>query len=224
MIRPFNGTGDVSLWLKKVKLVVRTKKSKDLAAIIPLFLEDQAYMVFDHMNIADQEDAGKIEKALLEAFSMDAFQAYDAFRTRVWLNEPVDVFLADLVRLAHLAELTDENLIKRAFVVGLPGQVSRTLRATARIQDLGIAEISQQARILMSEYQESICSVASANNIVKTPKSRAEQPKKPDRPRNEQRKTISCWTCGQDGHISRFCPSKKSGNGFGVTAAPAVSP
>ena len=104
---------------------------------------------------------------------MNAFQAYDAFRTRVWLNEPVDVFLANLVRLEHLSELTDENLIKRAFVVGLPGQVSRTLQATARIQDLGIAEISQQARILMSEYQESICSVASANTIVKTPKSRA---------------------------------------------------
>ena len=69
MIKPFNGTGDVSLWLKKVKLVVRTKKSKDLAAIILLFLEDQAYMVFDHMNIVDQKDAGKIEKALLEAFS-----------------------------------------------------------------------------------------------------------------------------------------------------------
>ena len=43
MIKPFNGTGDVSLWLKKVKFVVRTNKSKDLAAIIPLFLEDQAY-------------------------------------------------------------------------------------------------------------------------------------------------------------------------------------
>ena len=74
----------------------------------------------------------KIEKALLEAFSMDAFQAYNAFRTRVWLNVLlVDVFLADLVKLVHLAELTDENLIKRAFVVGLPGQVSRTLQATA---------------------------------------------------------------------------------------------
>ena len=83
MIKPFNETGEVSFWLKKVKLVVRTKKSKDLAAIIPLFLEDQAYMGFDHMNIADQEDAGKIKKALLEAFSMDAFEANYVFRTRV---------------------------------------------------------------------------------------------------------------------------------------------
>jgi len=41
MVKPFNGTGDMSLWLKKVKLVVKTKKSKDLAAIIPLFLKDQ---------------------------------------------------------------------------------------------------------------------------------------------------------------------------------------
>ena len=54
MIKPFNGNGDVSHWLKKVQLVVRTKKSKDLAVIIPLFLEDQVYMVFDHMHIADQ--------------------------------------------------------------------------------------------------------------------------------------------------------------------------
>ena len=118
-------------------------------------------MVFDHMDVLDQEDADKYENAMLESFSMDAFQACDAFRAKEWSNEPVDVFLEDFVRLANLADLSDENLIKRAFVVGLPGQVSCTLRATARIQNLGMADISHQARILMSEYQESICSVAS---------------------------------------------------------------
>ena len=56
-------------------------------------------MIFNHINMADHEDTGKIKEALLENFSMDAFQAYDVFRTRVWLNEPVDVFSADIVRL-----------------------------------------------------------------------------------------------------------------------------
>ena len=72
------------------------------------------------MNIAGQVDAGKIEKVLLEAFSMDAFRAYDVFRIRVWLNDQVDVLLTDLVRLAHMAELSDQNIIKRAFVMCLP--------------------------------------------------------------------------------------------------------
>jgi len=224
MVKPFNGNGDVCLWLKKMKLVAKTKKSKDLATIIPLFLEDQAFMVFDHMDVVDQEDADKIEKALLEAFSMDVFQAYDAFRAREWSNEPVDVFLADLVRLANLADLSDENLIKRAFVVGLPGQVSRTLRATARIQDLGMADISHQARILMSEYQESMCSVASRHQNAPKLRTRPDQAQKTDTPRTDQRKPILCWSCGQNGHISRFCPSKKTGNGYGVAVAPAVSP
>jgi len=213
MIKPFNGNGDVCLWLKKMKLVSKTKKSKDLATIIPLFLEDQAFMVFDHMDVVDQEDADKIEKALLEAFSMDAFRA------REWSNEPVDVFLADLVRLANLADLSDENLIKKAFVVGLPEQVSRTSRAKARIQDLGIADISHQARILMFEYQESMCSVASRHQNAPKSIIRPDQAQ-----RTDQRKSILCWSCGQNGHISRFCPSKKTGNGFGVAVAPAVSP
>ena len=149
---------------------------------------------------------------------MDVFQAYDAFRAREWSNEPVDVFLADIVRLANLADLSDENLIKRAFVVGLPGQVSHTLRAMARIQDLGIY-ISHQARILMSEYQESMCSVASRHQNAPKSIIRPDQAQ-----RTDQRKSILCWSCGQNGHISRFCPSKKTGNGFGVAVAPAVSP
>jgi len=82
--------------------------------------------------------------------------------------------------------------------MGLLGQVSRTIRAKAHIQDLRIAEICQQTMILISEYQKLICPVASAKSIVKNP----EQALKPDRPRNEQLKSILCWTCGQDGHIS----------------------
>ena len=58
------------------------------------------------------------------------------FFKRVWRDEPVDVYMTELRKLARLAGNTSDKLLLRAFEVGLPSVVSHELRATTNIENL----------------------------------------------------------------------------------------
>ena len=71
-----------------------------------------------------------VERVLLDAFAMNAYQAYDRFRLRIWEEgEAVDVYLTDLRRLARLAGVESDDLLRVAFIVGV---TSWGICATAR--------------------------------------------------------------------------------------------
>ena len=151
-IKSFDGSGDVATWLKKLKLVALLKKVEDVASLIPLYLDGAAFAVYDQMEEGKKKVAVEVEKVLLSAFAKNKFFAYDDFRQRSWIpGESVDVFLADLRRLAGLAGIETDDLIRCAFVCGLPSDVSAQLRAASRIQDTDLATICEQARVMMDE-------------------------------------------------------------------------
>ena len=80
MIKSFDGSGDVTVWLKKIKLVAKMQKIEDLASLIPLYLDGPAFAIFEQMEEGDKDNEESIEAALLSAFSMNCFQAWDALR------------------------------------------------------------------------------------------------------------------------------------------------
>ena len=106
-IKPYAGVGDIGTWIKKLKMVGKHQKIDDLVSFLPLLLEDSAFLVYDHLSEELQRSMPDVERALLDAFSIDPFQAYESFRSRNWRDEPVDVFLGDLQRLAMLAGITE---------------------------------------------------------------------------------------------------------------------
>jgi formamidopyrimidine-DNA glycosylase len=234
VIKPFDGSGDVATWLKKVKLVARIKKIKDTAALIPLYLEGAAFAVYDQISDAEKDCADDVEKALLNAFGQNKFAAYDVFRQRSWCpGEAVDVFLADLRRLAGLADIEDDELIRCAFVCGLPPDVSSTLRAASRIRTASIQTIVEQARVLMDER------VQGAMAAVRSSARRTDEDATPQRriqcyecggghPARycKRKKPVTCWNCDKAGHLARNCPVRQrdSGNDVGKSSAPTVSP
>ena len=130
MLIPFDGSGNVSMWMKKMKLMAKAKKIKDLADFIPLYLEGQAFCGYDEMTDADKKDAEKIENTLRAAFEMDRYTAYEGQRRRWSPGELADFFLADLRRLAKLVQIEDEDAVRGAFVTGLPMDVSQRFRAS----------------------------------------------------------------------------------------------
>lgn len=237
-IRPFEGRGDVSTWIKKVELVAKIKKIKDIACLIPLYLEGDAFTVFDQLTDMEKEDADTIKKALRDAFGQNQFSAYDSFRRRSWNpDEAVDAFLADLRRLAHLAGIHSEELIRCAFVCGLPADVSSRLRAGARILEEDLSSILTQARVLMDERaQIALAAVRPEKAPRWKPLSAERLPGRKlscfecggDHPVRycKRRSSIVCWVCEQPGHLARNCPSesKQSGNGCGKPPAPAAFP
>jgi hypothetical protein len=224
IIRPFDGDGamDISVWLRKVKMVATLKNITELHKFLPLYLDGSAFAVFDQLSETDKESADIIEKTLLSAFAQDQFGAYDSFRQRSWVpGEVVDVFLADLRRLARLAGVENDSLVRCAFICGLPSDVSAQLRATARISSATLVEVAQQARILMGDRphgamaavsnaqprfdrRKMACYECGGSHLAKFCK--------------QKKQPVTCWNCNEEGHISRSCP----GNELGGSRAPVV--
>lgn len=219
MVRPFDGGAgiEVSTWLRKIKLVAKLKKITELHNFIPLYLEGSAFAVYDQLTDGQKESGDNIEKALLSAFGQDQFGAYDNFRQRSWMpGEAVDVYLADLRRLARLAKVESDELVRCAFICGLPTDVSSQLRATAQISSTALADVADQARILMGDRfhgamaaikKKFACFECGGDHHVKHCKEKKETHKK-----------VICFRCGEPGHIFRNC----SGNGKGGSSAPAA--
>ena len=85
----------------------------------------------------------------------------------MWRDEPVDVYMTELRKLARLAGVTSDKLLLRAFVVGLPSVVSRKLRATANIKDITLAAVVECARALLLELVENPCAAVTARQVVR---------------------------------------------------------
>ena len=51
-------------------------------------------------------DAASLKNALRDVFSVNPFRAYEEVSGRVWRDEPVDVFMSELRRLARTADIT----------------------------------------------------------------------------------------------------------------------
>ena len=81
------------------------------ASILPMFLEGPALSLY--LELADTVKAGAaaLKNALRDAFSVNPFRAYEEFSRRVWQDEPVDVFMFELRRLARTADITSDSVI-----------------------------------------------------------------------------------------------------------------
>jgi hypothetical protein len=192
-----------------------------------MLLEGPAFAVFSQMEEVKKECDKEIEKALQDAFNASVFEAYDRFRTKSWAGEPADVFLADLRSLAARAGCVSDEIIKCAFVVGMPGDVSSQLRASARIANMSIAEIVTQSRALLSTRVETVALSAAKYGDRRLTKEVDSCFSCGDRGHRAntcpKRKPGTCWSCGQKGHYARQCKSQMSGNANGEVVAPAAS-
>ena len=104
--RSFDGSGNVETWHKKKRLIAKLKEVKKLVSFLPLFLEGDAFAVYDELPEESKDSIQKIEQALLSAFAQNRYSAYDTFRQRNWCpGEAVDVYMSDLRRLARLAKI-----------------------------------------------------------------------------------------------------------------------
>ena len=211
--------------------MAKLQKITDLESFLPLFLAGPAFAVYKQLPESDKEDYGKLKAALLTAFGINCYTAYDELQKRVLRDgEPVDVYLADIKRLvAHIGQKDAEPISKCAFMAGLPGDVSMQLKSMASVEKLSLPELVARARIMLSTRESEMACAAGYQkakgtcfNCGSTSHMARECPKSTRR-NYQPRYVRRCFICDQTSHIARNCP-EKLGNGQGEPSAPGVSP
>ena len=135
-VKPFDGHGDISMWLDKVRRTAAALGQENIASVYPILLEGPAYAVFKHLSEEKKTTASEIEKVLMDAFSLSPYDSYDRLMSKKWDGEPADVFLADVRTLVD--RFAAQDLTKVAFICGLPQEVSSQMRASAKINSMSL--------------------------------------------------------------------------------------
>jgi hypothetical protein len=225
MIKPFTGENDVETWLTKVDLVMKIHKLKNEAEFIPLFLEEAALAVYLQMSEENKKSGQNIKERLREAFGEDPFAAYQKLTKKKWQGESIDVFATDLNRLARSAGITEEVILKRAFVTGLPLEIGKDLRALNGIELMSMADLVTRARAVTAATQESREVIAAGRQFVqKMNRPWKERPpyRKDINEREVSSWSVICWNCQKQGHIARDCRSRQ-GNDVDEVGAPGAT-
>ena len=226
-------SGDFTEWVEKLELVAALQNVSDLKSFMPLFLSGPAFAVYKQLTEEEKADYVKMKAALLSAFGVNCYVAYEQLQRRVLQeNEPVDVYLADLRRLVSLmGQGAAEPLLKCAFMAGLPPDVSIQLKYVAAVEKLGLGDLIARARMILSTRSSDIsCAVgyqkqrgtcfgcgSTSHMLRDCPKSAK---------RNAATRPKRCFVCNDVSHIARYCPNNdvKQGKGQGEASAPGVSP
>ena len=159
LIPDFSGyaSQNVVEWLEKAELVCDLRGIAHLETVIPLRLTGGAFAVYQQVPDADKLNVGKITKALRTAFAVDSFTAYEQFvRRRLQPGETVDVFLAELRRLAVPFGGLSDKMLACAFVAGLPDTVKQLLRAGSRMDVLRLSHILTRARAVLTDEVDEV--------------------------------------------------------------------
>ena len=126
VLRPFDGSNaDIVQWLEKIKMVAKLRGVDDLATIVPLFLEGPAYAVFSELSEESKNKYDDIKSVLESAFSISPFKSYEMLIAKKWKGEPVDVYMSEVRRLAKIVGIEGGTLLLRAFVAGMPADISK---------------------------------------------------------------------------------------------------
>ena len=214
LIPEFGGdnAADIVEWFTRAEVLCK-HHGVDLALVLPARLTGGAFAVWLQMPEHHRRSAEAVRNALYNAFAMDPLAAYDAYTSRrLQPGESVDVYLADLRRLATLYGGVPDRALACAFIAGLPDTVRSTIRAGTRAESLELVGIVARARAVLSDERVSLAAAATRGEARKVNhRVPAKQPLRHQPPR--------CWSCGEVGHIARKCP-----NGRETASAQAPSP
>jgi len=148
------GSQDLVEWFDKLELVAKSiKQLPPLETAVPMLLSGGAYSVYRGLPDDVKKDYKTLKEALMTAFVIDSASAYEQFSSRrLQPRESVDVYLADISRLARLVDPHVSDVwIKHAFVAGLPDAAKERLRTADHLSRLQLGAVVERARVFVNE-------------------------------------------------------------------------
>lgn len=213
VISQFDGSTQFSEWIRKFELVMKLQKQKELQYVLPLFLSGEAFNVYESLNEVTKDDYLSLIKELKKAFTADVFVTYEDFISRkLGSNESVDNFVAQLKTMANtICEDISENLVKCAFINGLPLNIKNQLKACCMLEELDLSQVVGKARLLVGKN-------STVKEHVKNGKNESFNPTCPECGRNHLRKFCpllkgKCFHCKGE-HMLKDCPIRYPKNGL----------
>ena len=128
---------------------------------------DEKGKVYQQLSEEKRADFACIKDVLYTAFALSPVTAYKQFAARrLHPGETVDVYLAELRKLATQFGGMTERGLGCAFIAGLPEHAENLLQATTRVDDLLISEILARARAIL---KDSLTCTESATTAAQLP-------------------------------------------------------
>ena len=139
-------------WFEKAERICKLFRIKEPMLVIPFRLTTGAYIVYQQLK--EEANLNEIKHALYTAFGTDESITWRRFIGR-WLlpRETIDVYMTDLRKLLVPFEGISDQILRHAFLEGLPIDVSWLLQASSEPGHMSIDQLLAKAWTIWKESE-----------------------------------------------------------------------
>ena len=210
--------GDAREWFQRFEICCSANQWNDevKARKLPTLFEGEALAIWLELSEEQQADYEVAKEQLIKKMAPTEFVSLEEFHSRKMRpGEAIALYLHDLKRLLRqampeLAENATKPLLLHQFLSGLPGPVSRQLRATGDTKEL--EAVVQRAKVLMavSDQQQTAAMTTTPSEVdqLKTQVTLLTEQVAALTTRQKNEGPRRCFYCNRLGHTQRSCPTR----------------